>query len=178
MAQAARARADSGYGKLERFQGAEYLVQEAKTKAEEKRLDVTTKGLIDMARQIKVPDVPTPRPVNGGRLKVEVKKAEPPAALAKPADNTGSGNTSNCATGICNWADAMAYCGGRLPTVAELMKIYKAECANGKGGDACNQAYWSSEDVENAPSFAKHVSFKDGKMNYSSRIANGAVLCK
>ena len=132
-----------------------------------------------MARQIKVPDVPTPRPVNAGRPKAEVKKAEPRATdAATLTDNSGPGNASNCATGICSWYDAVAYCGGRLPTVADLMKIYKAKCADGKGGDACNQSYWSSEDVENAPSFARYVSFKTGKMNYLNRVANGSVLCK
>ena len=176
LAQAARARAGSGYGKIERFQGREYLVEEAKNKAEEKTIDVTTKGLINKARQIQVPDVPKPSPLNAARPKIEVKKAAAPAP--KPAADSGPGNASNCATGICSWYDAMAYCSGRLPTVAELTALYKAKCADGKGGDACNQTYWSSEAVENAPSFARYVSFKTGKMNYLSRIANGTVLCK
>ena len=46
---------------------------------------------------------------------------------------------------FCNWYDALAYCGGRLPTVIQLQERNMAECPSGEHGGVCGRRYWSSE---------------------------------
>lgn len=90
--------------------------------------------------------------IKGGWLKEEAGKVQKESE--KPAEKTGeseamskynqNGNAGNCKNGTCNWYDAMAYCGGRLPTSGQLRSWYQAECAGGRQGKTCDKWYWSS----------------------------------
>ncbi|KAF0151535.1 MAG: hypothetical protein FD189_2565, partial [Elusimicrobia bacterium] len=79
-----------------------------------------------------------------------------------------SGNAANCKPSRqggppeCNWYDAMAYCGGRLPTVAQLEAAYKSECTGGRKADTCTGWYWSSQ--ESGASGARTVNFYSGSV--------------
>jgi len=104
------------------------------------------------------------------------KKENKTTAKKKTTDNT-KGNAANC-TGnppLCNWYDAKAYCGGRLPTVAQLQSWYQAECAGGRSGPTCNNWYWSSE--ESGSGYAMGVYFADGYVTSNGKTVDGYVRC-
>ena len=87
-----------------------------------------------------------------------------------------NGNAANCNDGRCDWYDAMVYCGGRLPTVAQLQAAYKAECAGVRTGLTCNKWYWSSE--ESGSRSARDVIFTNGNVNVSYKDSNDNVRCR
>ncbi len=86
------------------------------------------------------------------------------------------GKAAKCNDGRCNGYDAIAYCGGRLPTVAQLKSMYQAECTGGRKSDTCNKVYWSSE--ESSSSTARVVHFNNGRVyRYSKSNASVSVRC-
>ncbi|MDO8804585.1 MAG: hypothetical protein Q7R35_09135 [Elusimicrobiota bacterium] len=170
----------------------DYLAQAAKAKAEQKKIAVTARDLLGRAYKREITASTAPKPalqpldslsaLNAGWLKEEVKKDEKPAANETRMENqTGSadnqaGNASNCNKGYCNWYDAKASCGGRLPTVAQLQSWYQAECTGGRQGNTCNKEYWSSE--KSGSGSARLVFFSSGKVSSRGRGSNyGAVRC-
>ncbi len=87
----------------------------------------------------------------------------------KSGDWRKKGNASNCkpdSDGIprCNWHDAMAYCGGNLPTIAQLKTMYNNECTGGRKAKTCGGWYWSSEDSTRSVSSSKGMSFYNGNV--------------
>ncbi|KAF0126219.1 MAG: hypothetical protein FD189_731, partial [Elusimicrobia bacterium] len=92
-----------------------------------------------------------------------------------------SGNAANCkprrqgGPPYCDWYDAMAYCGGRLPTVAQLKAAYKSECTGGRKADSCGYGYWSSK--ESDASGAWVVGFDGGDVNRHGKDGNNLVRC-
>ena len=127
--------------------------------------------------------------IGGGWLKKEAEKAEkekkqtqkenkPAQTRTKRADNK-SGNRANC-TGnppYCNWWDARAYCGGSLPSVAQLKAWYNSECAGGrKGSIYCNRYVWSGEST--SASSARFVTFRDGDVHEYGKYSNINVRCR
>jgi len=91
----------------------------------------------------------------------------------------------------CNWYDAKAYCGGRLPAVAKLKWWYKAECGGGKKNPGCAYWFWSSEkgskyyeatdDSDEGATDeynARYVSFESGQMGeFGMSYKGGYVKC-
>ena len=156
----------------------DYMVKTAKAQEEAERIiTVTARDLKGRTfqKQMTVKSASKPMDslsaIDGGWLKEETEKAEKEAPKTeKPAqnqtrqtDNT-KGNAANCKGPSddkyprCNWWDARAYCGGRLPTVAQLQSWYQAECAGLRTGPTCNKWYWSSEESGSA----RAVSFGNG----------------
>jgi len=77
------------------------------------------------------------------------------------------------------WAAAAGYCkknGGRLPTVAELQAMYKAECEGGRRAAKCNCWSWSSEEV--SEDRARFVRFSYGDViSINKGNPYGSFLC-
>jgi len=92
-----------------------------------------------------------------------------------------SGSKYSVATGmLCvrGWAEADAYCRAnnkRLPTPAELRRIYAAECKKKRTG-YCGFWYWSAEG--SAASGAKGINFVSGALlKMGKESATSAVIC-
>lgn len=102
-----------------------------------------------------------------------------------------------CRDGVkCKWDEAKAYCGERLPTVAQLQSIYQAECTGGihdvlrqrrkacdlgSGScdvelrdDICEKNYWTSEE---SGSSAQSMYFGDGAVNRRDKVYDYYVRC-
>ncbi len=121
--------------------------------------------------------------VSGGDwLKKEMEKAEKEIGRKSSKRSSGKetktssgdwrkdGNASNCKLDRngrrrCNWYDAMAYCGGNLPTVAQLKTMYKNECTGGRKAKTCRGWHWSSEDSTRGSASARDVHFYDGNVS-------------
>ena len=112
--------------------------------------------------------------LKGGWLKEEMEKSEEKTTETEQtagktekqaqtqtsqADNR-VGNAGNCNDGVCNWYDAKAYCGGQLPSVAQLQAAYRAECTGGRTGPTCGKCYWSSDELRSGS--ARIVTFSNG----------------
>jgi len=139
----------------------DYMVKTAKGKAEAERLiTATARNLEGAAFQKQIHANVASEPVdslsaiNADWLKGEIAKADKNGVRSEQTwkggggDETSSGQSggaSNCNKGHCSWYDARAYCGGRLPTVAQLESMYQAECTGDKLSDTCGKGYWSSE---------------------------------
>ncbi|KAF0151139.1 MAG: hypothetical protein FD189_2587, partial [Elusimicrobia bacterium] len=134
--------------------------------------------------------------LKGGWLADQQKKAEEARTAKTGRDNTTGGrqqtntastdwrkrgNAANCKPSrqggppYCDWYDAMAYCGGRLPTVAQLQAAYKSECTGGRKADTCTGWYWSSE--ESGASDARLVNFSYGTVNVGRKYNVNVVRC-
>ena len=114
--------------------------------------------------------------INMSGLTAMAAHAEREAAEERERQAINNGNASNCNKGYCNWYDAMAYCGGRLPTVAQLQAAYKAECAGVRTGPTCNKWYWSSE--ESGASDARYVNFTNGGVGEGFKGYGNDVRCR
>lgn len=77
------------------------------------------------------------------------------------------------------WNEASAYClkaGARLPTAAELRRIYGTECSDGNRGDTCRRWYWSSDEDGGAMAFG--MRFFDGDMHSGSKYSTASgMMC-
>lgn len=127
--------------------------------------------------------------IGGGWLKEEqdqAKKEERTTETAQTTQKTESqadsrtGNAANCKGNPprCNWWDAKAYCGGRLPSVVQLQAWYNSECAGGRNGSVyCNRWVWSGE--ESGSYSARGVYFGTGVAGTSAKgHANDTVRCR
>jgi hypothetical protein len=98
----------------------------------------------------------------------------------KRLSDAGAGeDPAHCGQGRCHWREAVDYCnvkGGRLPTVAELKGIYKAEC-RGKTSDICRNWYWSSEEYELSPDNAWYVTLYYGRAVTMAKTASAYARC-
>jgi hypothetical protein len=74
-----------------------------------------------------------------------------------------------------NWYDAMAYCNGKLPTMAQLKTMRKNKCTGGIRDDICSRAYWSSE--SSGSSKALRMSSSGEAHRYSKNNAFSVVCC-
>ncbi len=138
---------------------------------------------------------PAPQPINpppslkSGSPNVAVTQADKEPRTAektdKPAEtktskaNNRIGNAANCKGYplTCNWYDAMAYCGGLLPTVAQLKSIYRAECTEGRLAETCDRWYWSLE--EEGADNARTMAFYTGNVSSDNKNFYGnAARCE
>lgn len=161
MARAEAAAQIAAAKKEEEERAAAQAAAEAKAKAEAKKTytaEVVKRDL--MGRVV-------------GKAEKAEKETKPAQKENKPAQTrtqeTGDwrqrGNGRNC-TGSpyprCTWYDAMAYCGGGLPNVAQLQNLYRSECTGGRKMPSCDYWFWSSEST--SASDARHVRFNfDGE---------------
>ncbi|MCG2725750.1 MAG: DUF1566 domain-containing protein, partial [Elusimicrobia bacterium] len=70
----------------------------------------------------------------------------------------------------------MAYCGGNLPTVAQLKNMYKNECTGGRRAKTCDYWFWSSEETGSAS--ARHVPFYGGGVASTNKRNGYYVRCR
>ena len=130
--------------------------------------------------------------IRGSWLKKEMEQAEEASLTAQEGADTWAG-PHKALTGMghhcrtvnnepfprCSWEDAEAYCGGRLPTVAHLRCLQRAECT-GLGrqrNPTCDFWFWSSDKTsEGKP---RYVPFGLGlKYGRSKHIAHYSVRCQ
>jgi len=156
-----------------------------------------TISALEPKKKIAIVQVPKPEPrlsvpltaSTTGRLKEELTQDIKEAQAAKRTEvssenktgaaNNRPGNAANCKgyPPVCNWYDAMAYCGGLLPTAAQLKSIYRAECTEGRLAETCDKWYWSL-DEEGADS-AQVMAFYTGNVSNDHKIfAGNAVRCE
>ncbi|HBA62195.1 MAG TPA: hypothetical protein DCZ92_15550 [Elusimicrobia bacterium] len=100
------------------------------------------------------------------------------AVLYGPAAAQDSAAPVDCGRKFCNWEQAADYCksrGGRLPTRAELQKIWNSECAARAGARGCARWYWSSEEKGGERNWA--VDFETGAERSYPKVSGGVVRC-
>ena len=106
--------------------------------------------------------------------KPDAAKVAAAAAQAEAAANAFDGPYL-----VLAWDKANDYCsrnGGRLPTVKELKKMYKGECAGEVHADSCGESFLSSQ--ESGSEYGQAVNFMDGSIFYSvKRYASHKARC-
>lgn len=97
--------------------------------------------------------------------KEDSPKPEKPAQNQTKKAEGYKGTPANCKGDrpSCNWYDAKAYCGGRLPTVNRLKALYSKQCPSG----GCWGTYWSSEEVRDGRE-ARDVDFSHDALSGTS----------
>ena len=106
-------------------------------------------------------------------------KTETPYESKAKTSKVPAGNAANCKGYplTCNWYDAMAYCGGLLPTIAQLRSIYRAECTEGRLAETCDRWYWSLD--EDGAYSARTMAFYTGNVSSDHKIfAGNAARCE